>query len=93
MGLGAGVSTLHIENWGTGQTLVDLDLRGHLQILCIDRPCLSLCQSAGPIDASAPALDSGAADAPVATDGEVAIDVSASIGAVSDAGVPAISGK
>jgi hypothetical protein len=37
------VSSLHIENWDTGQTLVDLDLRGHLQLLCFDLPCLSIC--------------------------------------------------
>jgi len=37
---------LHVENWGTGQILVDLDLRGHVQLLCIDRPCLSICSGA-----------------------------------------------
>jgi hypothetical protein len=64
MPLVPGVSTLHVENWGSGVPLIDLDLRGHVQLLCVDRPCLSICQTpdGGFDSAVAPALDSGALD-------------------------------
>jgi hypothetical protein len=58
--LAAGAALLHIQNWNSGQVLVDLDLRGQLQLLCIDHPCLSLCQARPQTDAAAPALDAGA---------------------------------
>lgn len=64
MPLAAGVSTLDVENWDSGALLIDLDLRGHVQLLCIDRPCLSLCQAPdGGVDSAlAPAVDGGAID-------------------------------
>jgi hypothetical protein len=62
LALPPGTSLLHIENWDTGQVLVDLDLRGHLQLLCIDRPCLSICQIPGMDAAAPPAVDAGAVD-------------------------------
>jgi hypothetical protein len=70
--LAPGVSTLRVENWDSGLPLIDLDLRGHVQLLCVDRPCLSLCQTPdGGVDGAvaaavdggvAPAVDSGAID-------------------------------
>ena len=68
--LPSGAGSLRIENWDTGQVLIDLDLRGQLQLLCIDRPCLSVCQSPAVDAAVAPAIDAGAADAAGAADGE-----------------------
>ena len=64
MPLAPGVSTLHVENWDSGVLLVDLDLHGHVQLLCIDRPCLAICQTPdGGVDSSAAtALDGGAVD-------------------------------
>lgn len=58
----AGATDLRIESWDTGQLLVDLDLRGHLQLLCIDHPCLSLCPSrpSGGVDAGSAQPDGGA---------------------------------
>ncbi len=74
--LPSGADSLRIENWGTGQVLIDLDLRGRLQLLCIDRPCLSVCQSPA-VDATvAPAVDAGAADIPGAADSEAVDAVS-----------------
>lgn len=61
-------ASLHLENWGTAQVIVDLDLRGHVQLLCIRRPCLPICPSGidgglpSPLDASG--LDAGGADGP-----------------------------
>jgi hypothetical protein len=72
MTLPAGVSSLHIENWDTRQVVIDLDLRGHLQLLCIDRPCLSVCQASGVDAAASPAVDASAADTPGAASGEAA---------------------
>lgn len=61
---------LRIENWDSGQVLIDLDLRGHLQVLCIDRPCLSICSAArGSSDAGAG--EDGPEDAPAAVDAAV----------------------
>jgi hypothetical protein len=64
MPVAPGVSTLHVENWDSGAPLIDLDLRGHVQLLCVDRPCLSICQSPdGGMDSSVvPTLDGGALD-------------------------------
>jgi len=85
-----GSATLHIENWDTGQVLIDLDLRGHLQLLCIDRPCLSICAaSGGNVDASGgPTVDAGARDYASALDG-VAAEAATSAGTSFDAGAPA----
>jgi hypothetical protein len=79
LGLQPGVETLRIENWSTGQVLVDLDLRGHLQLLCIDRPCLSVCPPSGagsdggatqqPLDGGGGGDGRGAADAGVGDTG------------------------
>jgi hypothetical protein len=60
LGLDAGVTQLRIENWGTGQVLLDLDLRGHLQLLCFDHPCLSIC-GVGGVDGGS-SFDGGAVD-------------------------------
>ncbi len=69
--LPAGAVTLHLQRWDSGQVLIDLDLRGHLQLLCVDRPCLSLCSGlAGTpsVDGGAPpdgaVVDAGVVDAP-----------------------------
>jgi len=86
MELVPGASTLHIENWETGQTLVDLDLRGHLQLLCIDRPCLSICQVSASVDASGlSATDAGVSADSGAVDGN-ALDAAASASTLSEAG-------
>jgi hypothetical protein len=77
MALPPGVSSLHIENWDTGQVLVDLDLRGQLQLLCIDRPCLAVCQISGADAATASSVDAGAVDYPGAMDGQ-AVEVATS---------------
>jgi len=45
MVLKPGITELRVENWETDQVLLDLDLRGHFQILCVDRPCLSICRA------------------------------------------------
>ncbi len=81
MDLATGSTTLHIENWDTGQVLVDLDLRGHVQLLCLDRPCLSICQAAGGVDASSapPAMDAGAGDHPSAVDSPAAEDAAGAL--------------
>ncbi len=64
MPLTSATATLHVETWDSGVPLVDLDLRGHLQLLCIDRPCLSVCQApdGGARGPTGPELDSGATD-------------------------------
>jgi hypothetical protein len=64
MPLAPGTTTLNLENLDSGKPLIDLDLRGHVQLLCIDRPCLSICQAPdGGVDSSVvPELDSGAID-------------------------------
>lgn len=76
MPLAPGVSRLRIANWDTGQALLDLDLVGHIQLLCVDRPCLSLCQPANaPVDAATAPMgstDGGIPDAPNSVDGSVA---------------------
>ena len=55
-----GATTLEVENRDSGRVLIDLDLRGHLQLLCLDEPCLSVCRAP---DAGAPspwtAIDAG----------------------------------
>lgn len=60
-----GTATLRLENWDSGIDLIDLDVRGHVQLLCIDRPCLAICQApdGGADSPSAAALDAGAIDA------------------------------
>lgn len=73
-----GVETLRIENWSTGLVLVDLDLRGHLQLLCIDRPCLSICASPGSDAGVAQQDGAGAMDTGVVVDGGVADAATAS---------------
>lgn len=79
-----GATTLRVASYASGRVLVDLDLRGHLQLLCIDHPCLAVCQSASagmdggtrsPVDGGVPGdvsgvLDGGARDAaPSPSDG------------------------
>jgi hypothetical protein len=83
--LPSGADSLRIESWDTGQVLIDLDLRGQLQLLCIDRPCLAVCQSSAVDAAVAPAVDAGGvADIAGAADGESDDPGS---GALLDAGV------
>jgi len=61
-----GASRLVMKNWETGTTLLDLDLHGELQLLCLNQPCLNLCATS---DArSSLPLDGGA-------DNSAAIDV------------------
>ncbi len=65
MPLTSGAATLRLENWDSGISLIDLDLRGQLQLLCIDRPCLSICQApdgGGADSPLVPELDGGAMD-------------------------------
>ena len=57
---------LEISNWNTGVVLLDLDLHGDLQLLCLDWPCLDLCTSP---DAGAATTSDGSADLTVAVDG------------------------
>ena len=49
---------LVITNWNTGAVLLDLDLHGDLQLLCLNQPCLDLC--ANPDAGSLQVMDSGA---------------------------------
>ena len=56
---------LEIANWNTGVVLLDLDLHGDLQLLCLDWPCLDLCASP---DAGAATASDGSADLTVAVD-------------------------
>ena len=63
--LAPGTSRLVITDWNTGAVLVDLDLHGDLQLLCLNRPCLDLCAS--PDAGTSPALDASV-DLPVAID-------------------------
>jgi hypothetical protein len=60
-----GISRLVITNWETGAALLDLDLQGDIQLLCLNQPCLSLCGN--PDGGSLPPLD-GSADLPAAID-------------------------
>jgi len=53
-----GATTLEVKNQASGEVIIDLDLRGHLQLLCIDQPCLSLCQTPDG-GAAGPAVDAG----------------------------------
>ena len=89
MVLPPGGATLHIEHWDTGQVLIDLDLRGHLQLLCIDQPCLSICTTSGSsVDASSgSAVDRDAGDYSSMLDGGAA-EHAAGTGAPVDAGAP-----
>jgi hypothetical protein len=53
-----GASRLVMKNWETSTTLLDLDLHGELQLLCLNQPCLNLC--ATPDGGSSLPLDGGA---------------------------------
>jgi hypothetical protein len=53
-----GASRFAITNWETGATLLDLELHGELQLVCLNQPCLDLC--ATPDSGSSPPVDGGA---------------------------------
>jgi len=53
-----GATRLVITNWETGAALLDLDLHGDIQLLCLNQPCLNLC--ATPDGGSSPPVDGGA---------------------------------
>jgi hypothetical protein len=95
LGLKASVTQLRIENWGTGQVLLALDLRGHLQLLCIDRPCLSVCQSSdggvggvdGALTVDGAAVDGAAMDGAAVDGGRLDAPRAIDAPVASDAGV------
>jgi hypothetical protein len=63
--LAPGTIRLLITNWVTGAGLLDLDLRGDTQLLCLNHPCLNLC---GNPDGGASLSPDGSADLPEAVD-------------------------
>jgi hypothetical protein len=60
-----GAIRLVITNWETGAPMLDLDLHGDIQLLCLNQPCLNFCIN--PNGSLSPALDGGA-DLPAAVD-------------------------
>jgi hypothetical protein len=60
-----GALRLVITNWATGAVLLDLDFRGDRQLLCLNQPCLDLCEKTD--GGVSPSLDASA-DVPEVVD-------------------------
>jgi hypothetical protein len=61
-----GAIRLVIKSWQTAALLLDLDLHGDIQLLCLNQRCLDLCSN--PDAGTPPPLD-GSQDTPPAVDG------------------------
>jgi hypothetical protein len=61
-----GAVRLVIRSWQTAAVLLDLDLHGDIQLLCLNQPCLDLCSNP---DAGTPPPIDGSQDTPSAVDG------------------------